>query len=33
MLRKLKIWIKSWLKQRKSNKDAYDDWYPDNDIF
>jgi|GEM_PF-3014280 hypothetical protein len=33
MLRKLKIWIKSWLKQRKINKDAYDDWYPDNDIF
>ncbi len=30
MLKKLKLWIKNWLKQPKKYKhDAYDDWYPD----
>jgi len=33
MLKKLRIWIKNWLKPHKINKDTYDDWYPDNDLF
>lgn len=30
MLKKLKLWIKNWLKRpNKYYYDAYDDWYPD----
>lgn len=30
MLKKLKLWIKNWLKQPKEYQyDAYDNWYPD----
>jgi len=33
MLKKLKSWIKNWLKPRKANRvDEWDNWYPDNDL-
>jgi|14BtaG_2_1085337.scaffolds.fasta_scaffold01669_10 hypothetical protein len=33
MLKKLKSWIKNWLKPRKAYKvDEWDNWYPDNEL-
>lgn len=32
MLKKLKLWIKNWLKPRRQKWND-DDWYPDRDIF
>ena len=34
MLKKLKHWIKNWLKSRKNEKlDEWDNWHPDHDLF
>lgn len=37
MLKKLKHWIKNWLKPRKKKEnvwnDLYDHWHPDNEMF
>ena len=33
MLKKLKLWIKNWLKPHKPQSDDFDNWHPDNDLF
>ena len=34
MLKKLKLWIKNWLKPRKTTEiDEWDNWHPDRDLF